>query len=129
MRYIDLSHCRDLIDTMKPEDVASLVKQKGKGSQPYISSEQLLTVYRYLEEKGLQSDAQKEMYLVENYFAIIDKDSNADLALRDVLLKTSPENQVIIYGDGSKEDFAQKKEMEKTILAKQLSNEAEKIQP
>lgn len=126
-RYIDLTHCKDLIDTMKEKDVAALVIEKNDKKHPYISSEQLLAVNDYLEKKGMTDDTEKEMYIVENFLGTTQKDETADAGLRDVFLKTSPENQTIVYSDGSKEDFAQKKKIEKTLLAKQLHTDAEKM--
>ena len=127
-RYIDLSHCKDLIDTMSAQDVAQLVQSKNDAKYPLVTSEQLLEVYNYLDKKGLKTDDEKELYLAEKFYSITGKEETADAELRDILLKTSPENQTIIYDDGSTEDFSKKKEIEQKLLAGQLKKDAQQKQ-
>ena len=55
---VDLSGCRDLLDTVKEEDISQL-----QDSDYIISYEELKSVNDYLEKKGITSDCDKMRYL------------------------------------------------------------------
>ena len=70
----------------------------------YVSNEDLLKVDKYLDSIGVKKDEDKALYLAEQSVKINNRDSSADLKLRDLLLACNDKNN-IIYSDGLVDTF------------------------
>ncbi len=109
---VNLNGCRDLLDTGNPEEIVNLGKPnehpkarqllsatlEDKKSQ-MIPEETLLKLDRYLINKGITGDAEKDSYVAEAYTAIItrSKDAKKYDDFKNILLENGGE---IRYADG-----------------------------
>ncbi|MBQ8750938.1 MAG: hypothetical protein IJZ30_04815 [Alphaproteobacteria bacterium] len=88
---VDLTHCRDLLDTMTLNDAHQLC------TPPYASPNEVSSIDQHLEEKGLKTDNQKSEFLANFFDNVSNRRHNSDPKLTDLLLSY---NNEITYADG-----------------------------
>ena len=67
----------------------------------YITNENLLNIDKYLDSIGLKNDKDKAYYIIEQSVKINNRDSDADLNLRNLFLACGKDNAgTILYSDG-----------------------------
>lgn len=91
-----------------PDDCIALMMPKKEITQEITSSvspfsastEGLLAIDRYLEERGLKKDKDKDEYLKTQFKNIVNRSEDADLALKDLMLGCcNKDNNMIYYTD------------------------------
>ena len=107
---VDLSSCRDLLDTLDRTQFAKDIRsgQKANTASPdnesnkidLISYEELNAVNTYLESKGLTTDNAKNQYLTTALKDIARREKNQDTELKNILLSY---NSAMTYADGLNE--------------------------
>lgn len=83
---VDLTHCRDLLDTMGNEDAKELMKRNNIKPKPKPSKEMLEAVDKYLEKRGAKTDEEKQTLLQEEFVKITHRDKDADQELKNIML-------------------------------------------
>lgn len=128
-RFLDLSHCKDILSNTTEQDAINLVNKFDNGQHRYISSSAFLEINNYLASKGLQSDAEKVDYLEQQTFAIGEKQENADNNLKKILAMSDTQKGEILYFDGTTENLAQIRQIEneqKSTLKEKMKEDAQK---
>lgn len=102
---VDLSSCYDLLNNMSKQDVYKLVEKESGGSEHVVSSENITAIDNYLTQQGI-ANGEKNDYIAAQFFAIIEKDENADVGLKNLMLQSQSlcenNNQARInYSDGT----------------------------
>lgn len=100
---VDLTHCRDLLDTGKPEDIVNLgkpnqyemadvllsatIEDKKKQMLP---EETLLKIDKHLKSQGLKTNQEKDEYIRKAFSAIVTRSPEASQYddLKNILLET-----------------------------------------
>lgn len=95
--YVDLNHCRDLLDTMSNDEAQKIINNYDITPQQTPSKETLLAVNKHLEKKGAHTDEEKQAMLEEAFIKIIYRDADADQELKNIMLR---EGGSIKYSDG-----------------------------
>lgn len=95
--YVDLNHCRDLLDTMSNEEAQQIMNDYNIKDKQTPSKETLLAVDKYLEQKGAHTDEEKQAMLEEAFIKIVYRDADADKELKDIMLSNGGS---IKYSDG-----------------------------
>lgn len=95
--YVDLNHCRDLLDTMSNEEAQQIMNNHNITPPQRPSQETLMAVDKYLEQKGAHTDEEKQAMLEEAFIKIIDRAPDADQELKKIMLR---EGGSIKYSDG-----------------------------
>lgn len=109
---VNLNHCRDLLDTGKPEDIVNLGKSNehrlakelltatldGKKAQ-MLPKETLLKLNKYMETLGLKTNQEKDEHLKNAFMAITTRSPEASQysELKNILLENGG---TIKYADG-----------------------------
>ena len=94
---VDLTHCRDLLDTMSNEDARELMSSRNIKPQQQPSPEMLEAIDKYLEKRGAKTDEEKQTLLQEEFVKITHRDKNADQELKNLMLGNGGS---ILYADG-----------------------------
>jgi len=89
---VDLSHCRDLLDTMTDADVQKI----GNGAY-VVSYKELKSVNDYLDKKGLKKDSDKMGYLAKHMKDLGYRKEDKDPELTQLLLE---QGNTILCADG-----------------------------
>lgn len=89
---VDLSHCRDLLDTMTDDDARKI----GNGAY-IVSYDELKNVSDYLDKKGLKKDSDKMAYLAQHMKDLGYRKEDKDPELTKILLA---EKNTILCADG-----------------------------
>lgn len=105
---IDLSDCRELLDTLDPNSFKENIRQaqqKGETNDKIdkinlISYKELSEINTYLEDKGVIKDAEKADYLNKHITATATRSENNDPELEGIMNKY---NKVKTYADGLQE--------------------------
>lgn len=92
--FVDLTHCRDLLDTLTTQDAENLTQNMLYNTP---SKETILAVNSYLESKGMYSDKEKDEYLKKAFTNIVNRTPDADIELRKLLTADNPK---VLYADG-----------------------------
>ena len=95
--YVDLNHCRDLLDTMSNEEAQQIMNNHNITPPQRPSQETLMAVDKYLEQKGAHTDEEKQAMLEEAFIKIIDRAPDADQELKKIMLQNGGS---IKYSDG-----------------------------
>lgn len=95
--YVDLNHCRDLLDTMNKEEAQQIINEYNITTPQRPSKETLMAVDKYLEQKGAHTDEEKQAMLEEAFVKIIYRDADADQELKNLMLR---DGGSIRYSDG-----------------------------
>lgn len=95
--YVDLNHCRDLLDTMSNEEAQQIMNDYNIKDKQTPSKETLLAVDKYLEQKGAHTDEEKQTMLEEAFIKIVYRDTDADQELKNIMLQNGGS---IRYADG-----------------------------
>ena len=95
--YVNLNHCRDLLDTMSKEEAQQIIEDHNITTPQRPSKETLMAVDKYLEQKGAHTDEEKQAMLEEAFIKIIDRAPDADKELKNLMLGN---NGSIRYSDG-----------------------------
>ena len=93
--------CLDFIEPSK-EKINRVVGDK------YITNEDLLKIDKHLNSLGFKNDEEKANYLAEQAIMITDRNPEADLKLRDLLLacqNNEKQCNTIVYSDGIKDTY------------------------
>lgn len=94
---VGLSHCRDLLDTMSPNEAQALTAANGIQDATRPSDKTILAINGYLESKGIKTDEAKQTYLEKAFVRITARKPEADLELKNLLLQDGGSVQ---YTDG-----------------------------
>lgn len=86
----------DCIDLMMPKkEITQKIVQKENDFSP--STEGLLAIDKYLDERGLKNDKEKDEYLKEQYKNIVNRSNDADLKLKELMLACGNKDSNMIY--------------------------------
>lgn len=101
---VDLTGCKDLLDTMTTEQANELVAEISENASEELGTEfnlpnkeEIMAINAYLEKKGITSDEEKDRYLEEQFQNIVNRSPDADEELKKILLQN---NNTITYADG-----------------------------
>ena len=94
---VDLTHCRDLLDTMSNEDAREIMSSRNIKPQQQPSPEMLEAIDKYLEKRGAKTDEEKQTLLQEEFVKITHRDKDADQELKNLMLGNGGS---ILYADG-----------------------------
>lgn len=95
--YVDLNHCRDLLDTMSNEEAQQIMNNHNITPPQRPSQETLMAVDKYLEQKGAHTDEEKQAMLEVAFIKIVDRAPDADQELKKIMLQNGGS---IKYSDG-----------------------------
>ncbi len=95
--YVDLNHCRDLLDTMSNEEAQQIMNNHNITPPQRPSQETLMAVDKYLERKGAHTDEEKQAMLEVAFIKIVDRAPDADQELKKIMLQNGGS---IKYSDG-----------------------------
>ena len=95
--YVDLTHCRDLLDTLKDEEAEKILTKYNISQPERPTQENLQAVNNYLEQHGAHTDQAKQALLETEFKKIVTRNADADKVLKDIMLSNGGS---IKYSDG-----------------------------